>query len=233
MYVVFYGDDRGLVRDEAANFIKSKLGTGQSFNTIEAGEFELGQVSDAIGASSLFGESEWYLLDEPSANQDFLEEVTNSLESMKDSVNKFVILEAKLLVAPKKKYTKFADEVKEFTAEKKLKSNPFLMAEALSQKDKRKLWVLLQEAKLSGMREEEIIGILWWQLKTLRLAAITSSASEAGMKDFPYNKAKRSLSTFKEGEVNKISQSLLEVYHEGHSGVRDMDIGLEEWVLKI
>jgi DNA polymerase III delta subunit len=233
MYVVFYGDDRGLIRDEASNFIKGKLNPGQSFNAIEAADFEPGQINDAVGSSSLFGASEWYLLDEPSANAEFLTEVTASLEAMKNSTNNFVIIEGKLLVAPKKKYEKFADKTKEFTADKKVKANPFLMAEALSQKDKKKLWVLLQEAKMSGMREEEIIGILWWQLKTLRLASVTRSASEAGLKDFPYNKAKRSLSTFRPGEISKLSQSILKVYHDGHGGVRDMEVALEEWVLSL
>jgi len=75
--------------------------------------------------------------------------------------------------------------------------------------------------------------MLWWQLKALRLAKQTSSASEAGMKDFPYNKAKRALAKFSEGEVEKLAQSLLEVYHDGHAGVRDMETSLEEWILRL
>jgi hypothetical protein len=92
---------------------------------------------------------------------------------------------------------------------------------------------LLQDARAAGLREEEIIGMLWGQLKSLRLAAVTSSADEAGMKDFPYNKSKRALNTFAPGEVLTLSQSLLELYHAGHSGQRDMDIALEQWVLCI
>jgi hypothetical protein len=93
--------------------------------------------------------------------------------------------------------------------------------------------VLLQEARQSGLREEEIIGMLWWQLKSLRLALVTNSADEAGMKEFPYTKAKRALSTFAPGEVVLLSQSLLELYHAGHSGQSDMDVALEEWVLTL
>jgi hypothetical protein len=75
--------------------------------------------------------------------------------------------------------------------------------------------------------------MLWWQLKSLRLAALTQSAQEAGMKDFPYNKSKRALPAFAPGEVVTLSQSLLELYHAGHSGQRDMDIALEQWVLAL
>jgi len=41
------------------------------------------------------------------------------------------------------------------------------------------------------------------------------------------------LNKFSSGEVEKLSQSLLELYHDGHAGVRDMDMALEEWVLEI
>ena len=136
-----------------------------------------------------------------------------------------------MLAPAKKKYDKHAADTTEFTAEKTERFNTFAMAEAVAGKDKRKLWVLLQEARLSGLRDEEIIGMLWWQLKSLRLAAVTSSASEAGMKDFPYNKSKRALTTFHPHEVESLSQSLLELYHAGHAGIQDMDSALERWVL--
>ena len=51
------------------------------------------------------------------------------------------------------------------------------------------------------------------------------------MKEFPYNKAKRSLAQFSPGAVAELSQSLLELYHDGHAGLRDIDLALEEWVL--
>jgi len=101
----------------------------------------------------------------------------------------------------------------------------------LANKDKKSLWLLFCEAKRNGLSGEEIIGTLWWQLKSLRLAAMTNSASEAGMKDFTYNKAKRALRNFRDGELETLSHSLLLAYHDGHGGIRDIDYALEEWVL--
>lgn len=233
MYVVFYGSDRVKVRDGATEYIDANLPTDGTLTTIDAVDFELGQLSDALGASSLFGGSEWFVLDTPSANADFTEAVNSSLSELAESGNMFVILEGSLLAPAKKKYEKYSAEVSEFTAEKADRFNSFALAEALAGKDKRKLWVLLQEARLEGLREEEIVGMLWWQLKALRLAKLTKSATEAGMKDFPYNKAKRALSKFSEGEVERLSQSLLELYHAGHAGMRDMDVALEEWALEL
>lgn len=232
MLHIFFGSDRGRVRDSAAEHIESKKAADATVTTIEAGQFESGQLEDALGATSLFGGEEWFILDTPSDNADFDEAVTEVLAELAASANTFVILEGALLAPAKKKYQKHATTFEEFTAEKTERFNTFAMADALASRDKRRLWVLLQEAKLSGSREEEVIGILWWQLKTLRLAAQTASAAEAGMKDFPYNKAKRSLGGFAPGEIERLSQSLLQVYHDGHGGVRDIDLALERWVLE-
>ena len=171
------------------------------------------------------------MVDTPSANADLAEEVSESLAAMAESPNTFIVLEGTLLAAAKKKYAKHAAMMEEFTAEKAERFNTFAMADALAQKDRRQLWMLLHDARQAGLAAEEIIGMLWWQLKALRLAEVTESASEAGMKDFPYNKAKRALQKFSTGEVAQLSHSLLDLYHDGHAGVRDIDLALEEWVL--
>lgn len=231
MFIVYFGTDRGRVRDAATAYISANLPPEGTLTTLDASSFASGQITDALGASSLFGGEEWFVLDSPAANPEFLEEVNDSLEEMSESGNTFIILEEALLAPAKKKYGKYAASTEEFTAEKTERFNTFGMAEALALRDKRKLWVLLQEARMNGLREEEIIGMLWWQLKSLRLASVTNSAAEAGMKDFPYNKSKRALSGFAPGEVVTLSRSLLELYHAGHSGQRDMDVALEQWVL--
>ncbi len=233
MYCVYFGTDRQRVRDAATEYISKNLSPEGTVTTLDAQTFAPGQVADALGASSLFGGEEWFVLDTPSENEEFFEEVKSSLNELSESPNTFIILEGALLAPAKKAYGKHASVSEEFAAEKSERFNMFSMAEALAQKDKRRLWVLLQEARLNGLREEEIIGMLWWQLKSLRLASVTRNAEEAGMKDFPYNKAKRALAIFSPDEVVKLSRSLLELYHAGHAGQRDMDIALEEWVLTL
>lgn len=233
MLTVFCGSDTVKVRQTAFAFVGEKEAKGVMVTFIDADNYNSGLLADAAGAASLFGGEELYVLDTPSSNKDFDEEVKDSLEALKESSNIFVVIEEGLLVAPKKQYQKYADSLEEFKGESKDRFNVFAMADALSRKDKKTLWLLLQQAKAAGLSEEEIIGTLWWQLKTLRLAAATSSASEAGMKDFPYNKAKRSLVNFKAGELEKISHDLLSVYHDGHAGIRDIDLALEQWTLTL
>jgi len=231
MLKLYFGTDRQGVRDGATSFVEANAAPDATVTTLDAQSYVSGQIADALGAASLFGGEEWFVLDSPAANADLAQEVKDNLKEMSESGNTFLILEEALLAPAKKSYAKHAASSEEFTAAKFDRFNTFAMADALASKDRRQLWVLLQAAKSNGQSAEEIIGILWWQLKALRLASVTNSASEAGMKDFPYNKAKRSLAKFAPGDVTTLSQSLLELYHDGHGGIRDIDLALEEWVL--
>lgn len=233
MLHLYYGNDTTTVR-ERAFAAADKLADKENarITRIESSEFALGMLANLLGATSLWGEREIYVLDTPSEDAAFYAEVVGHAAEMGESANQFVIMEAALLAPERKKFEKHATNLEESKRDAAERFNVFSMAEALSKRDKKSLWVLLQEAKRAGLFAEEIVGTLWWQLKTLRLAALTKSSEEAGMKEFPYNKAKRALSGFKPGELEATSAHLLRVYHDGHGGVRDIDEGLEEWVLR-
>lgn len=230
MLKVFFGTDRTKVRDAVQAACDIVVGAK---TIIDDSSYEPGQLGNALGANSLFGGEQCFVLDTPSGEEIFFTEVLGSLKEMAESQNTFIILEGSLLADPKKKYAKHAKEITEFSLDKVERFNAFGLAEALAKKDKKNLWVLLSQARANNLRDEEIVGMLWWQLKSLRLAKLTRTAEEAGMKSFPYDKAKRALSGFKDGEVEALSRSLLELYHDGHQGVRDMDLALEEWALKV
>lgn len=233
MLRVFCGNDTVAVRQAAFTVVSELEGKGATATTIDSDSYSPGCLIDAVGATSLFGGEELYVLDTPSSHKDFAAETKEQLEAMAESSNHFVVIEGALLAADKKPYQKHADSFEEIKKVAGERFNAFAMADALARKDKKLLWLLLQEAKQNGLSEEEIIGTLWWQLKSMRLAAVTKTASEAGMKDFPYNKAKRSLVKFADGELETTSYSLLSVYHDGHAGRRDLDLALEHWVLTL
>lgn len=233
MLSLYFGNDVVTARRAALDKVDDLVSeNGASVTRVESEKFAPGMLADMLGATSLFGGSEIYIIDTPSERVDFFTEVTGVLAEMSDSVNNFVIIENALLAPEKKKFEKQAAIMEEFKKTTTTSFDVWAMADALSRRDKKSLWVLLQDAKRFGLSAEELIGTLWWQLKTLRLAANTGSALEAGLKDFPYNKAKRSLTNFKAGDLETLSGNLLKVYHDGHGGVRNIDEGLEEWVLK-
>lgn len=233
MYHFFHGSDRGLVRDAANQLIEQHLPLEAQVTVIDTYNYQPGCIVDALGSTSLFGEAQWFVLDTPSDTPEFNEEVLESLSALAESVNTFVVLEGKVLVPEKKRYAKHAATTEEFVATATESFNMFSLADALADRDKRRLWLLMQEARLNGKQPEEMIGILWWQLKTIRLAAETSTAEAAGMKPYPYNKARRAVAKYPNGQAAKTARSLLRLYHAGHAGERDLELALERWVLTL
>lgn len=230
MLSVFYGSDRKAVVD-AVNAKTSAL-PGEVV-TIDATSYQAGQYEEVTATTSLFAEASVYVVDTPSSQADFMVDSEAALGDMAESANHFFVMEGALLAAAKKKYAKHAAQIEEFSATKADRFNTFTLTDALARKDKKTLWMLLQEAFLLGVKEEEIIGVMWWQLKSMRLAVLTTSAEAAGMKSYPYQKAKAALQKYSPEEVVSKSHQLLMVYHEGHQGVVDLRLALEQFVLKL
>ncbi len=234
MLYVFYGSGDGAVREAAyakLDTLRTRL-PDLHVTKLDPDEYESGALASAGGTLSLFGAPQAYLLDTPSLHSEYWNELCAVAEMLADSGHHFIVIEGTLL-APQKKALGAASEMTEYKGENTERFDAFKMANALTEKDKRTLWIYLQDAVAAGLPAEEIIGVLWWQLKTMRLALMTKQAAEAGVKDFPYNKAKRALTNFKPGEVEALSRSLLTLYHDGHAGKVDINLALEEWVLRI
>lgn len=233
MLEVYFGNDIDTVRSKAFSAVDKKKSSGMALVTLAPEEFTPGQLTEASKGTSLFGERSVYVVDTPSANAEMYEEVVTTLTDLAESEHAFVVIEGTLLAPEKKKFVKHAHTLEEYKTAAPKRFNTFALADALCKRDKRTLWLLLSEAYREGVAPEEIVGTLWWQLKTLRLAANTGSAAEAGMKDWPYNKAKQSLRSFKEGEVEALSESLLALHRDARVGETELGLGLERWVLSI
>lgn len=231
MLAVFYGNDAVAVRDAAHRYVLKYVPEGVAYMTIDVDNYAAGAVRDAAGGVSLFGGASTYVIDTPSADEQFAAEVRDMLPALAESSHVFVVIENTLLADVKKVFAKHADTIEEHKRAAERGFNSFSLADALARRDKRSLWMLLQDAFRAGEGSEEIIGILWWQLKALRLASVTASAKEADMKEFPYQKAKRALAKFKDGELTQLSHSLLAAYHDARIGKLDLDLALERWVL--
>lgn len=235
MLYVFFGNDTSKVRQSALE----KLADLQEkfpdlmVEKIEVEDYVPSILINAISNTALFSGRIAYYLDQPSENIEFFNEVRELASALNSSINYFIISDGNFLAEDKKIFKTTSSEIIEYKKETSKTFNIFQMTDALVNCDKRTLWFLLQEAKSNGLSAEEIIGTLWWQLKVINLAEKTRSASEAGIKDFPYNKAKRALKNFKQGQIANFTRGLLALYHDGHHGKRDINLALEEWVLKL
>lgn len=233
MLHVYYGTDSNRVRADAFAELTAAEDAGARVTRIDSDTYEAGMLENALGAASLFGETECYLVDSPQSVAELAEEVAACTPGMGESVNTFILIEGALNAAERKSYEAHATRVEERKAPAAERFNPFGMADALARRDKRALWTQLQQARQAGLVEEEIIGTLWWQLKTLQLAAITRSAEEAGIKEYPYKKAKTALRSWQPEQLTATATALVSLYHAGHAGERPLDLALEQWVLTL
>ncbi len=234
MIYAFFGNDTGAVRTKAFTFLRTLADDGADTRTVTADDWKDGLIRDLAGGTSLFGGTETVVLDTLSeAGEEVLEALLNDLDLLKESPNHFVLVEGPLTAPAKRQVEKFSERAVEVAGEKKVKFNTFLLADALQSRDRKSLWLFLNEAWREGVENEQIVGLLFWQVKALRLAEKTGSAEEAGLKPFVYQKAKRALGKFTDGDLDRLSRELITIYHDGHAGKKDMSLALEQWVLTV
>jgi len=233
MLYVFLGSDTVAVRARAVGAIDAYEARGVVPSRLDAEGYEDGALAYHLGGVSLFGGEAVCVLDTPSDHEEFLRAVTDALPDIATSSTIFILIETAPLADYRRALQKHAADFTELKAEAKEKVDPFALGNAFMARDKKTMWIILAKELRTGMAPEALAGSLWYQLKSLRLAAITKNAEEAGMKDFPYKKAKAALSKYSLSDVERLSASLLSVYHEGHGEKGNMAVGLERWVLGI
>jgi DNA polymerase III delta subunit len=233
MLHVFLGSDTVAVRKAALAALASYEARGVVVARLDAETYETGALAHHLGGISLFGGEAVCVLDTPSEHDEYLSAVLATLPELAASATVFLLIETAPPADYRRALQKHATDLTELKAEAKEKTDPFALGNAFAARDKKTLWIVLSRELAAGTPAEQLAGLLWYQLKSLRLAALTKTAEEAGMKDFPYKKAKAALTKYSLPEVERLSASLLSVYHEGHSEKGDMAVGLERWVLGV
>ena len=107
----------------------------------------------------------------------------------------------------------------------------FEFTDALGRRDKKGLWVLYQDALAEQVPAEEVHGMFFWQAKSMLLARLYTTADEAGMKPYPFQKARECARNYKDGELEVILETLVTIYHEAHRGNTDFFVALEKFIL--
>jgi DNA polymerase III delta subunit len=119
------------------------------------------------------------------------------------------------------------EEVREFF--------PSHFVEAMQKKDKKNAWKILLEL-LKEKPAEEVVGVCIFAYKTLYAAAtFTSNSANSGIKDFPFNNAKRNLKFRKNSsleEIENIYFNLLKTFASSRRDGAGLGESLEKWVLE-
>ena len=115
------------------------------------------------------------------------------------------------------------------------KKNPFIVADAVAMRDKRKAWVEFVKLERSGAAMEEIHGMIFWAVKTLQLCKTQTKAdaAKAGVKEYTYRNYEPRAKYFLLQELNEKLFELKEMYHRAHQSGGDLAISLEQFLLKL
>ncbi len=235
MLYAFYGTDRESVVKESRAKIDALLSDAPDMNVFTLGDETLSpeEIDRHIGSQGLFNENHVILVDGAFVEEETRDAMTERLPKMASSGNTFILREGKLPVAVIRALTEHADEEVELNVQKeggKEAFSIFSLTDALSARDKKKLWILYQEALREGIAVEEIHGVLVWQIKTL----VQIEKGETGtLKPFVVSKGKRGLLNYPNHEAEKLWFTLIDIYHQSRRGELELSLALEKFILAL
>lgn len=208
MIYLVHGDDF----EKRSTYIKTIIGN-TSVVRIPAQNLSAGLITNYCEQNSLFGDIFSVILENPFSESTFL--VDELLIQMKESETVFIILEEKINAKDLKRYQKFCEGVEKFEIKKEhfvQKENPFILANMYGMKNKIATWIEYRKQIEKGNGgAEPIAGMLFWKIKSMTISGN---------------------SKFSQKELKKQSSELVDIYHNAHLGSLDMDIALEQFILK-
>lgn len=202
MLYVYYGTDTNTARAKVQATVAKMLAKHPDALHFRVTPDTLAEHSfpELTQSQGLFKQEYIVVLDMVSEAPDGAQVLSEYVAACAESPHPFFVLEAKLTAPLKKKLEKHAAAMNEFADTKKQPAqaafNTFSLTDALTARDRTALWALFREAHMRGVADEEIHGILFWMYKTLLLAASADTPEAAGLKPYPFSKAKRALAHF-------------------------------------
>jgi hypothetical protein len=247
MIYFYHGTDSESARKKAKVTIDSLLVKRPDATLVKIGDEDLSEdrISELTLSQALFSNKYIVFFYKTFDNKGNKELILKKLKELASSDNIFIFAEGKVDKASLAKIGKNAEKVQEFVkTEKPLdkkgklaligeKIDFFEFADALGRRDKKGLWVLYQDALAELVPAEEVHGIFFWQTKSMVLGKKCKTAEEAGMKPFPFQKAREYARNYKDDELKDLLETLVSMYHEAHRGNIDFYVALERFILSL
>jgi len=239
MIFLLHGEDATKARvsmHEIVDSLKAKKPDASLFK-IDKDNFSVAKLEELIFGAGLFEQKYIVVLDGILEDREMKEVVVGKVKEVGASQNVFIVLESKLDKKTVTKIEKHAWKVREFVkaqaGKKKKEFNIFTLADAIGGRDRKRSWVLLQQALANGMSSENIHGTIFWGVKSMLLAQGSKTAKEAGINPFVFSKSAAFSKNFGKGELERISSKLVSVYHDARRGGTELTVSLEMFVLSI
>ncbi len=236
MLYFIYGSDTDAVLARGRSLVGTLLSKRPDAEVVRVTDetFDVAHIRALAGTQGLFEKKIVAVLDRVLGAGEGA--VLDLLAELEGSENAFVVLADDVTAKVAEKVALHAAKVVHCDAVARAPErdfNMFALTDALGARDKKALWVLYERAKRAGASAEEVHGILFWQAKALALAASAKSAGEAGMKSFPFSKAKSFLKNFSKAEVELLPGELVTLYHDARRGSIGLDVALERFILAL
>lgn len=237
MLYVLYGTDTKKGRDKL-HVLVGRLSAKRSDAAllhVDGETCTASALDELIHGQGLFSPKSIVVLDRVFRVEEIKEVVCERLSDIQASENIFVLFEDAVDKKTLTKLSRHAEKIQEFeeAAKAKERFNVFSLTDALGRRDKRALWVCYQKAKQEGIPDEELHGILFWQVKAMLLSARAGNANEAKLNPFVYKKSQGFLRNFSEGELAKLSAELVTLYHDARRGKHELGMALERLILAV
>jgi DNA polymerase III delta subunit len=212
---------------------------------VNSENFDCDGFGEFIGGQSLFTKKYIISLSRVFEDSDLKDFLNDRIKEISESDNIFIFTEEKLDAKTLKKIEKYSVKVQKFESKNDIKKtsngfignksrpdNNFDLADALGERNVKKLWTLYVD-RVKKVRAEELHGILWWQIKSMIIARNSSSPADSGLKPFVYSKSRRFSENFPNSDLNLIAEKLIEVVHESRRGEPGLETRLEKLILEI
>ncbi len=241
MLYVFHGTDNESSRKKASALVDSLRAKkpDASYVPMNAESWDMEALQSHFGGQGLFSNKYIVFLDRVTENIEAKERLPEFAPAMGESDNIFIVLEGKANAETKKAFEKSAekavvtDEKEGSGGFKKKEFNVFALGDAIGSRNALKSWLIYRQALENGLESESIVGTLFWQVKSMIASAPAKTAKEAGLNPFVYTKSKGYSKNYSEAEMKTLLSDLVSIYHDGHRGIRDMELAVEERLLKI
>jgi DNA polymerase III delta subunit len=235
MLYIYYGTDTGKARAKVRATVNALLAKNPDALNFRITDDTFAEYDfDELTQSQALFKNEYIAVFENILAGEHAEIFIDNLAALKDSKHLFFVLEEKLTAPVRKKLEKHSEQIQEFEKKEKMaeKFNVFALTDALGARDREKLWVMFHQAKQNGTSDEELHGLFFWMLKTMCIAQGARSPEEAGMKPYPFKKAKGFLRNYTEAQLKEHIAVLATLPQKSRRNGASLDIALERFILE-
>ncbi len=237
MIIFLYGNAFNKLHKKQKDIINSlkKKRPGSEVFFVNEETFDKGKMEELLYGRGLFDEKYITVLKNLLKNDDSQKYILSNLKNLKESPHVFILVEESVTKALLKKISEYSYIVEDISLKKTIEKdfNIFSFTDAVGERDKLKAWIILNEGLMYGKDIENFYNLFFWLIKGIKAAQIFSSFTDAGMKPYPYNKARLYSKNYTPQELEKISLELLNAPQKERKGITSLRSSVERLILDL